>query len=45
MNQARLHRLGSSWALTTAQAAQLVQRLPPLARTMSGLVMLSGTPA
>lgn len=30
------------WALTFAQAAQLLQRLPPLARTMVGLVMLSG---
>jgi integrase len=30
------------WALTTAQAAQLLAALPPLARTMVGLAMLSG---
>jgi integrase len=30
------------WALTIAQAAQLLDVLPPLARTMVGLVMLSG---
>jgi len=30
------------WALTIAQAAQLLDALPPLARTMVGLVMLSG---
>ena len=30
------------WALTVRQAAQLLEALPPLARTMVGLVMLSG---
>jgi integrase len=30
------------WALTTQQAAQLLDALPPLARTMAGLAMLSG---
>jgi integrase len=30
------------WALTIAQAGQLLQALPPLARTMAGLAMLSG---
>ena len=30
------------WALTITQAAQLLQALPPLGRTMAGLAMLSG---
>jgi integrase len=30
------------WVLTTHQAAQLLDALPPLARTMAGLAMLSG---
>ena len=30
------------WVLTTQQAAQLLDRLPPLGRTMAGLDMLSG---
>ena len=30
------------WALTITQAAQLLQALPPVGRTMAGLAMLSG---
>src|SRR5207302_3899082 len=30
------------WVLTTQQAAQLLEALPPLGRTMAGLAMLSG---
>jgi integrase len=30
------------WALTTQQATQLLEALPPLARAMAGLAMLSG---
>ena len=30
------------WVLTTHQAAQLLEALPPLARTMAGLAILSG---
>jgi site-specific recombinase XerC len=30
------------WALATQQAAQLLEALPPLGRTMAGLAMLSG---
>jgi integrase len=37
-----LKTVRAKWALTIAQAAQLLDVLPPLARTMVGLVMLSG---
>lgn len=37
-----LKTVRSKWVLTTAQAARLLEPLPPLARTMAGLAMLAG---
>jgi integrase len=38
----RLRTVRSKWALTTAQAEVLLMALPPLARTMVGVALLSG---
>jgi integrase len=38
----RLRTVRPKWALTTAQAEALLNALPPLARTMVGLALLSG---
>ena len=37
-----LRTIRPKWVLTTGQAAQLLEALPPLGRTMVGLAMLSG---
>jgi hypothetical protein len=37
-----LKTVRAKWALTTAQAGALLAQLPPLARTMVGLAILSG---
>jgi integrase len=38
----RLRTVRAKWALTTSQAEALLNALPPLARTMVGLALLSG---
>jgi integrase len=38
----QLRTIKPTWALTTEQAARLVDELPPLARTMVGLAILTG---
>jgi len=42
VNMPTLKTVRPKWVLTTKQATQLLDMLPPLGRTMAGLAMLSG---